>query len=97
MTEIDTGVLPVGEDDRLIGMITDRDIATRAVAEGKRPGTRLCDVMMPEVRHCFDDDDLEVAAGKTSHLQVRRLSVLTRDGVPSGPPAVPAITSRRSA
>jgi CBS domain-containing protein len=49
MAEIDAGVLPVGDNDRLVGVITDRDIAIRAVAEGKAPTTKVRDVMSAEV------------------------------------------------
>ena len=52
MAEIDAGVLPVGENDRLIGMITDRDIAIRGVAAGKGPDTPVRDVMSTEVKYC---------------------------------------------
>ena len=59
MAEIDAGVLPVGENDRLVGMITDRDIAIRAVAAGKGPDTKVRDVMSKEVSYCFEDDDID--------------------------------------
>src|SRR6185295_6957678 len=59
MARIDSGVLPVGDNDRLVGVITDRDIAIRAVAEGKSPTTRIGDVMSHEVLYCFDDQELE--------------------------------------
>ena len=49
MAELDTGVLPVGENDRLVGMLTDRDIAVRAVAQGKGLDTRVREAMTPEV------------------------------------------------
>jgi CBS-domain-containing membrane protein len=58
MAEIDAGILPVGENDRLVGMITDRDIAIRAVAVGRDPSTPVREVMSREVKYCFDDDDL---------------------------------------
>ena len=57
MSELDSGVLPVGENDRLVGMITDRDIAVRAVAEGRGPETAVREVMTPDVRYCFEDED----------------------------------------
>ena len=53
MAQADTGVLPVGEDDRLVGMVTDRDIAVRAVAQGKGPDTKVREVMTPDVQYCF--------------------------------------------
>jgi predicted transcriptional regulator len=58
MENIDAGVLPVGDDDRLLGMITDRDIAIRAVGQGKGPQTLVQDVMSPEVKYCFEDKRL---------------------------------------
>jgi CBS domain-containing protein len=79
MKEIDAGFLPVGENDRLVGMITDRDIAVRAVAEGKGPDTSVRDVMTKEVLYCFEDEDIETVAGRMCTLQVRRLPVLNRN------------------
>ncbi|MDB5361193.1 MAG: inosine-5-monophosphate dehydrogenase [Rhodospirillales bacterium] len=79
MRGIDAGLLPVGENDRLVGMITDRDIALRAVADGKGNDTPIRDVMTLDVQYCFEDDDLDDAALKMSDLQVRRLPVLDRD------------------
>ena len=79
MDEIDAGALPVGEDDRLVGMITDRDIAVRAVAQGKGPDTPVREVMSREVKYCYDDEDLEHVAENMGELQVRRLPVVNRD------------------
>jgi len=79
MGEIDAGVLPVGENDRLVGMITDRDIAVRAVAEGKSFDTKVGDVMSKEVLYCFEDDDLDDVARNMSDVKVRRLPVLNRE------------------
>lgn len=79
MKEIDAGMLPVGENDRLVGMITDRDIAVRAVAEGKGPDTSVRDVMTADVCYCFEDEDLGAVADRMGDLQVRRLPVLNRD------------------
>src|SRR4029078_7336476 len=57
MAEIDAGVLPVGDNDRLVGMITDRDIAIRAVAQGKGPDTPAREGMSSEkVLYCYDDE-----------------------------------------
>ena len=78
MAEIDAGSLPVGENDRLVGMITDRDIAIRAVAEGKSPDTKVRDVMSHEMLYCFDDDDLDEIARNMAKNQVRRLPVIDR-------------------
>ena len=79
MAEIDAGAMPVGENDRLVGMITDRDIAIRAVAQGKGPETPVRDVMSKEVKYCFEDEDLEHVAKNMGDIQVRRLPVVSRD------------------
>jgi CBS domain-containing protein len=77
--EIDAGFLPVGENNRLVGTVTDRDIAVRGVAEGKGPDTPVRDVMTGEVLYCFEDEDLDAVSTKMGNLQVRRLPVLNRD------------------
>jgi CBS domain-containing protein len=79
MAELDTGIMPVREGDRLVGMITDRDIAVRAVAEGKGPDTPIREVMTQDVKYCYEDDDTEDVARNMADIQVRRLPVLTRD------------------
>jgi len=79
MGELDAGALPVQEDDRLVGMITDRDIAVRAVAQGKSPDTPVRDVMSREVLYCFDDQEIEDVARNMGEMKVRRLPVVNRD------------------
>lgn len=80
MARIDAGILPVGEGDRLVGMITDRDIAIRGVGGGRNPAdTPVKDVMTREVKYCFEDDDINEVAQSMAQLQVRRLPVLSRD------------------
>ena len=79
MAEINAGSLPVGENDRLVGVITDRDIAVRAVAEGKAPTTKVRDVMSPEVLYCYDDQDLDDVAKNMGDVKVRRMPVVNRD------------------
>jgi CBS domain-containing protein len=79
MAEIDAGALPVGEEDRLVGMITDRDIAVRAVAEQKPPTTKVREVMSQEVLYCFDDQELDDIAQNMSEVKVRRLPVVNRE------------------
>ena len=80
MKSEDIGALPVGENDRLIGMVTDRDIAIRGVAEDRTPeATTVRDVMSEKVFYCFEDDDVEDAAQCMAENQVRRLPILTRD------------------
>jgi CBS domain-containing protein len=80
MRDLDSGVMPVGDNDRLVGMLTDRDITVRATAEGKDPnGTRVREAMSPDVVYCFEDDDVRAAAKKMEEHQIRRLIVLNRD------------------
>jgi CBS domain-containing protein len=80
MADIDAGVLPVGENDRLVGMITDRDIAVRGVAQGCDPKkTAVREAMSGEVRFCFEDENPDEVARKMAAWQVRRLPVLNRD------------------
>ena len=79
MAKIDAGALPVGENDRLIGFITDRDITIRAVAEGKTSTTKVRDIMSEEVLYCFEDQDLEEVAQNMREMKVRRLPVINRE------------------
>jgi CBS domain-containing protein len=74
------GALPVGENDRLVGMVTDRDIVARAVADERSAGnTTVREVMSEGICYCFQDDDLNQAAELMAEHQVRRLPVLNRD------------------
>ena len=79
MRDGDFGLLPVGEDDRMIGTISDRDITIRAVAEGKNAGTKVRDVMSEGVAWAYEDDSVEDAAKIMSERQVRRLPVVDRN------------------
>jgi len=79
MAEIDAGAMPVGENDRLIGMITDRDIAIRAVGEGKGPDTPVREVMSEHIHYCYDDEDVEHVAQNMGDIRVRRLPVVNRE------------------
>jgi CBS domain-containing protein len=79
MAQCDAGAIPVSENDRLVGMITDRDIAVRAVAAGKGPNTPVRDVMSHEVKYCFDDEDLQHVAKNMADIRVRRLPVVNRE------------------
>jgi CBS domain-containing protein len=78
MAEQDVGALPVGENDRLVGMITDRDIALRAVAKGKGPEAMVRDVMTQQIRYCFEDEELDKVSRDMADIQIRRLPVLNR-------------------
>lgn len=79
MAEADAGALPVGDNDRLVGVITDRDIAIRAVAQHLSPDTPVREVMSQEVLYCFEDEDIEKVAQNMADNQVRRLPVVNRD------------------
>jgi CBS domain-containing protein len=79
MAECDAGALPVGENDRLVGMITDRDIAIRGVAEQKGPDAKVSEVMTRNIEYCFEDDSIEDVLRFMGERQVRRLPVLSRD------------------
>jgi CBS domain-containing protein len=81
MRDLDVGPVPVcGDNDRLVGMITDRDIVVRAIADGLDPKTtRIQDIMTPDVIYCFEDQDLEDATHLMKESQVRWLVVLNRD------------------
>lgn len=79
MADLDVGALPVADNDRLVGMITDRDIAVRAIASGRGPDTPIRDVMTQEVKYCFEDQTLEEVAQNMGDIRLRRLPVLNRD------------------
>jgi CBS domain-containing protein len=78
MSHLDVGVLPVCDNDRLVGVITDRDITVRATADGLDPfATQVGEVMSKdELITCFEEEDVEVATRKMRDKQVRRLPVL---------------------
>ncbi len=77
MAELDAGAMPVGENDRLVGMITDRDITVRATAECCEPEeTFVSDVMTEGIEFCFDDQDVAEAADLMEQKQIRRLAIL---------------------
>jgi CBS domain-containing protein len=80
MKSLDVGTLPVCDNDRLVGMITDRDITVRATAEGEAPADiRVRDIMTPEVIYCFEGALVGEAARLMEQKQVRRLVVLNND------------------
>ncbi len=88
MGKVNCGALPVSENDRLVGMVTDRDITLRAVAKGNPPDhCTVREVMSPDIKYVFEDEATEAAAESMSKLQVRRLpaesaETLGRDCVP---------------
>lgn len=79
MAELDIGALPVQDSDRLVGMITDRDIAVRAIAEGKSSDTQIREVMTKEIKYCYEDQDIEDVTRNMGDLRLRRLPVMNRD------------------
>lgn len=77
MKDCECGYLPVGENDRLTGAVTDRDIIVRGVAEGHNPDdTTVGTVMTQKIQYCFENDDVKDAAEKMKEQQIRRLVVL---------------------
>lgn len=79
MASLDAGILPVREKDRLIGMITDRDITVRGIAKGQGPSSKVRDVMTSDVKYCFEDQEVAEAAQNMGEIQVRRLPVINRE------------------
>jgi len=81
MRDQDCGVVPiVDEARRVVGMVTDRDLAIRAIAAGKSPDTRLSDLMTSNVHCCSADDDLRDVERKMAELQVRRICIVDAGG-----------------
>jgi CBS domain-containing protein len=76
MADADVGALPVAAGDRLAGMVTDRDIAIRAVAIGKGPETTVGEVMSSEVLYCHEDEEIAHVSRNMGEKQVRRLPVV---------------------
>jgi CBS domain-containing protein len=79
MAALGVGLLPVTDNDRLVGMISDRDIAIRGIGMGRGPEGRVGDVMTAEVKYCYDDQDLDEVSANMGEIQVRRLPVLNRN------------------
>jgi CBS domain-containing protein len=80
MATEDCGILPIAKNDRLIGMVSDRDIALRAVAESKDPNVcTVAEIMTDDVKYLFDDETIEDLARNLSGLQLRRLPVVNRE------------------
>lgn len=79
MADIDAGSVPIHDGERLVGMVTDRDMAVRALAAGKGPDTTAAEVMTKEVKYCYEDEDLQHVAENMAQIKVRRLPVLSRE------------------
>ena len=80
MRDGDIGSVPVVENDRLVGMVTDRDVVVRAIAEGGDVRTQTArDAMSPGVLYCFSDESVETVLENMGGQQIRRLPVVNRD------------------
>ena len=81
MCERDIGAIPIGENDHLIGMVTDRDIVCKGLAQGSFDARRATarDVMTPGIHCCREDDELSKAVQHMEQLQIRRLPVINKD------------------
>jgi CBS domain-containing protein len=80
MQQLDVGMLPISDGDRLVGMLTDRDITVRATAKGRDPTTtQIREVMTLEVVYCFEDQEVSEAAKLMQEKQIRRLPILNQE------------------
>ena len=80
MRDMDCGFMPLAENDKMVGMITDRDITIRAIAEGKNPeNTQAREIMTAKTFYCYDDQDIEEVCNNMGEIQVRRMPVVNRD------------------
>ena len=80
MQTLNVGSIPICERNQLVGMLTDRDIVVRVIAERHNPETQqIQDVMTPHVDYCYEDQDVEEAAQVMQDRQIRRLPVIDRD------------------
>ncbi|MEL4169972.1 CBS domain-containing protein [Pseudomonas sp. ZS001] len=79
MRQADIGALIINQDDRMAGMITDRDLVIRAMADGMDLNTPVSRIMSDEVRYCFEDEDVDHVAKNMAQLEKRRLPVVNRD------------------
>jgi CBS domain-containing protein len=84
MENMNIGFLPVGQDNQLVGVITDRDIAVRGIGAGSDAATPIQQVMSRDVQHCFEDDNVDAVLGTMGQLQMRRMPVLNRDNQVTG-------------
>ena len=79
MAEADIGCLPVGDDNRIVGMLTDRDIVVRALAQGRDGQSLVGDVMTKSVKYCFEDEDMDEVLSNMGEVKIRRVPVVDRD------------------
>lgn len=79
MKQLDTGFVPIAKDDKLIGVVTDRDLAIRVLADGKSPDDRISSVETQEVLYCMQNDDVKDVLRNMREQEVQRLIVLDND------------------
>ncbi len=79
MREKDVGSVAVHREDKLVGMLTDRDITLRAVAENLAPATPVREIMSEGIKYCFEDQDVDEVAANMAELEIRRLPVVNRE------------------
>lgn len=79
MSHIDAGSLPVGQSDRLVGMLTDRDIAIRAVGTSRGPDTKVEEIMSTGICYCYEDEEAEDVCRNLADQQIRRIPVVDQD------------------
>lgn len=79
MMDTDVGSLPVADHDRLIGMVTDRDMVLRGLARGLGAETPIREVMTEDIKYCYDDDNVSAVADNMASLGIRRLPVVNHD------------------
>ncbi len=80
MANHDLGAVPVASDNKLVGMVTDRDVVVRGLAKGQDPNaTQLGDLMTDAVYYCFDDQECAEVAANMGEMQVRRMPVVSRE------------------
>jgi CBS domain-containing protein len=78
MADMNIGCLPVGDEDRLVGMITDRDIVVRGVAQGRDGRSLVGEVMTKGIKYCFEDEDMDEVLVNMSEVKIRRVPVVDR-------------------
>ncbi|MEX0618971.1 MAG: CBS domain-containing protein [Pseudohongiellaceae bacterium] len=76
MKEMNAGFAPVAQDDKLVGVVTDRDLTVRALADGKSPDDKVSSVETPKVLYCLEDDEIEKVLDNMEDQHVQRLIVL---------------------
>lgn len=79
MEQQDIGSLPVSDNERLVGMLTDRDIVVRAVCRGLGVDTPVAEVMTSDIKYCYDDQDIDEVSRNMAELEIRRLPVVDRE------------------